>query len=170
MIATAAIPTLTRIESLCLIALTFGFVVGLMIVMLGRLSGAVINPAVLIAALFSGALKKFSSFDTTNLGSTRLALGYRQMAGILIEAVGTFVLTNACLLAGKELRKDYHRRFSLARYFFLDSHNRTYYWGELQSRQKFKARNLFTTPYQLVRLFNLSINRRSCCRNYFSKL
>lgn len=143
-IATATIPTLSRIESLYLIAATFGLVVGLMILLLGELSGAAINPAVLIAAVVSGSLKKsaflpyliyqvlgglaagitlkllFSSFDTTNLGSTKLASGYSPLAGILIEAAGTFVLACVCLFAGKKLGKNSQKGFLVgATLFFL---------------------------------------------------
>lgn len=120
---------LAKTESLVIIATTFALVVGIMILLLGEHSGAVINPAVLIAALVSRTLKKelflpyvifqifggllagatlkilFSSFDTTDLGSTKLASGVGPIEGIVIELVGTFLLSSSALLAGK-LKKD----------------------------------------------------------------
>ena len=56
-IITAAFPSITRIEALLLIATTFGGVVGILILAIGKYSGAVINPAISIAATISRNLK-----------------------------------------------------------------------------------------------------------------
>jgi glycerol uptake facilitator-like aquaporin len=142
-IITAALPIITRIESLALIATTFGSVVGIMILVLGKHSGAVINPAISIAAFVSRNLKRelflpyiffqivgslgagitlkilFSSFNTTDLGSTKLSSGISPLTGILIEAVGTFVLASSALVAGKVYNKDLHRGMLVGGTLFL---------------------------------------------------
>lgn len=135
--------SISKTESLLLIATTFGVVVGTMILILGWYSGAVINPAISIAATVSRSLKRelllpylffqivggllagftlkllFSSFDTTDLGSTKLAPGIDPLTGILVEAIGTFVLACSALIAGKKLTKDSHRGFFVGGTLFL---------------------------------------------------
>ena len=142
-VLTAAIPSLTKVESLCLIALTFATVVGLMILTLGKYSGAVINPAISFAAVASRNLKGdlllpylffqilggiaagftlkilYSSFDKTNLGSTRLAPGIDPLTGILIEAIGTFVLASSALVEGSIFKKEAHRALLVGATLFL---------------------------------------------------
>jgi len=143
-IITAALPPVTKMEALALIATTFGGVVSLLILAIGKYSGAVINPAITIAATLSGNLKGslllpylffqcmgglgagftlwilFSSFDSTNLGSTKLAPGIDPMTGILIEAIGTFVLASSALVEGSIFKKEGSRAALVgATLFFL---------------------------------------------------
>ncbi len=160
-VLTATIPSLTKVESLCLIALTFATVVGLMILTLGKYSGAVINPAISFAAVVSRNLKGgvllpylfsqfvggiaagftlkilFSSFDKTNLGSTKLASGIDPLAGILIEVVGTFFLASSALVEGSIFKKEAHRALLVGAYSFpFDNADRSADWGEFQSSKK----------------------------------
>ena len=48
----------------------------------------------------------FSSFDKTNLGSTKLASGIDPLTGILIEAIGTFALASSALIEGSIFKKE----------------------------------------------------------------
>jgi len=136
--------SLSRAESLPTIALTFSGVVALVILIAGRYSGAVINPAVSIAAMGSGNLKKglllpylffqitggmlagvtlrvlFSSpFDKTSLGSTKLTLGIDPLTGILLEAVGTFCLASSALVSGSLFKREAHRAALVGSTLFL---------------------------------------------------
>jgi aquaporin Z len=125
--------SLTKPESLTLIAATFAIVVAAMILILGEHSGAVINPAISLGAFLSGDLKKgmvvpyllfqslggiaagltlkllFSTHGTTNLGATKLSTGIGPLEGIIIEAVGTFVLAASALTAGRKLKRDLYK-------------------------------------------------------------
>ena len=105
-------------------ALTFGATVGAIIILLGEHSGAVINPALTLAAASARLLKGnfvipyivfqtaggilagltlrivFAPFgDTTSLGSTKLAASINPITGITLEALGTFVLAVSALAA-----------------------------------------------------------------------
>ena len=98
--------------------------VSVIILILGEHSGAVINPALTLAAAYARLLKRnlvvpyllfqtaggilagltlrvvFSPMgDTTNLGSTKLATGVSPMVGICLEALGTFILAVSALAA-----------------------------------------------------------------------
>ncbi len=119
----------TPTESLAFIALAFGGTVASVILLLGRRSGAHINPAISLASLFSGRLEKrlfapyvtfqltggllagfslklaFNSISSsTFLGSTRLATGLSPVEGTLLEAIGTFILAFSALSASSFLR------------------------------------------------------------------
>jgi glycerol uptake facilitator protein len=111
-------------ESLLVVALVFGAVVAGVIVLLGPMSGAIINPALTLASAAAGLLRKsmvipyiafqfagalvagltlkvaFSGTHSASyLGSTRLALGISPVEGTAIEMAGTFVLALAALTA-----------------------------------------------------------------------
>jgi glycerol uptake facilitator-like aquaporin len=112
-----------------LIALTFGGTVAILIIALGRHSGAMINPAMTVAAASARLLKNrlfvpylffeisggvlagislrflFLSIDNTSLGSTRLAAGINPVLGITLEAVGTFILAASVLIASTKIKK-----------------------------------------------------------------
>ena len=142
-IITTALPSITRAEALVLIASTFGGVVGILILAIGKYSGALINPAISIAAAVSRNLKVglllpylffqfiggltagftlwiiFSSFDTTHLGSTKLASGIDPLTGILIETVGTFALTSSALVEGSIFNKEGRRAALVGTTLFL---------------------------------------------------
>lgn len=112
------------LEEFTFVALVFGCVVASVIFLLGRFSGAHINPAITVANGFAGSLKRelllpyvvfqvvggllaglslkvvFGSFaSSADLGSTKLAAGVTPIEGVLIEAVGTFILAFSALSA-----------------------------------------------------------------------
>jgi MIP family channel proteins len=122
-LASSLLPA-SSLESLTLIAAVFGLTVGSIIVLLGRHSGAHINPAVTLASALSGALRRelfvpyvffqlsggllaglsllllFRSFESSAaLGSTKLAAGVTPLEGVVIEAIGTFTLAISALVA-----------------------------------------------------------------------
>lgn len=119
------------IIALSLTALVFGGTVALMILVFGRHSGSVINPAVTLAVASARLLKRelvipYLSFQITggilagvtlrflflstinssvDLGSTKLAAGISPLLGIVFEAVGTFVLASSALVASTRIRR-----------------------------------------------------------------
>lgn len=124
------IPNLTADEVLGVIALTFGGIVGLLILLFGEHSGAVFNPAITLGATIAKTLQSkyfvpylifqitgglvagltlrtlfYSISSPTDLGSTKLAIGVTPFLGIVLEAGGTFVLTASALLASSRLSK-----------------------------------------------------------------
>jgi glycerol uptake facilitator-like aquaporin len=135
--------TFTKLDSLVLIALTFGGTVGLVILLIGEICGAVINPALTLAAVTSRNLKAglllpyilfqilggvfagvtlriiFPAFVSVDLGSTKLAQGISPLSGILIEAIGTFILASAALLAGKTFQKHWQQGIMVGGTLFL---------------------------------------------------
>jgi len=115
---------LSSTEELCFVALTFGVSVSVIIILLGEHSGAVINPALTLAAVTARLLRgnlviPYLLFqtaggvlagltlnlvsgplgDATNLGSTKLATSVSPITGIALEALGTFVLAMSALAA-----------------------------------------------------------------------
>lgn len=128
------IPSLTTFESLAFVALVFGCVVASVIILLGKHSGAHINPAVTVALSLAGTHSRrllipyvafqlagallaglslrvlFGSLGTsTYLGSTRLALGITPVEGVALEALGTFSLAFAILLISYSFRSPVKR-------------------------------------------------------------
>lgn len=120
--------------ALCLVALAFGGIVSLVIILLGSHSGALINPAITLAAASARLLSRrlvvpyivcqtgggvlagltlsliFRSVrDSTNLGSTKLATGVSPIMGIALEALGTFALASSALIATTQVSKAKHR-------------------------------------------------------------
>lgn len=127
------IPNISAVGALLIIALTFGGVVGFLIVLFGEHSGAVFNPAITLGASIAKSLrtKYFVPYvifqisggliagltlramfvtlsSKSDLGSTKLALGLSPPVGIMIEAAGTFVLTTSALFASAKIKS---RRF-----------------------------------------------------------
>jgi glycerol uptake facilitator-like aquaporin len=121
--------TLGKIESLLFIAASFGTTVGLVILLLGEYSGAVINPAITVGATFAKILHSkyfipylffqitggllagltlriiFGSFASSiDLGSTKLGIGVNPILGIILEVLGTFVLTTSALIASSHIK------------------------------------------------------------------
>jgi MIP family channel proteins len=117
----------TPIESLVAVALVFGCVVAGLILTLGELSGALINPAITLATATAGSIRRsllipyvafqiagallagltleiaFGSHNPTSLGSTKLAAGVSPLEGVVLEIAGTFVLAISALVAGASL-------------------------------------------------------------------
>ena len=118
-------------DALLFVAGIFGGTVVLAILLLGRHSGAHINPAVTIAHAFTKRTQKnlilpyfcFQGLGAVvaaltlrlfflnrtvfpaDLGSTELARGVNPVYGIVIEAIGTFILCSAALAATFYVRR-----------------------------------------------------------------
>lgn len=120
---------LTKIEALVFVAAVFGATVTGAILLLGRLSGANINPAVTVGSTLAGISKRglfapyvisqvaggllagltlklaFGSLGSaTSLGSTKLAAGVSPIEGIVLEIAGTLVLVVSALAAASFLK------------------------------------------------------------------
>ena len=116
-------------EALVLVAASFGGTVGGVILLLGRLSGAHINPAITLGSTLSGSFSGrlllpyvvsqvagglLAAFSlrmalgalgpVASLGSTELAAGVTPLYGTALEFVGTFILTLSALLASSFVR------------------------------------------------------------------
>lgn len=118
---------LPAFESLLLVASVFGCVVAGLIVLLGEISGAHINPAMTLASAASGSLRRslivpyvlcqlagaagagltlslvFGVLNSASLGATKLASGVSPVEGASLEVAGTFVLATSALTAGAYL-------------------------------------------------------------------
>lgn len=117
-------------EALLIIGLAFGATVALVILLLGRISGAHINPAITLAHTVAGKTTRdmflpyisfqvlggllgaftvkliFSQFGPSDdLGATKLASGVGPLSGILLETAGTFVLAMSGFLASLRIHK-----------------------------------------------------------------
>ena len=121
---------ITTFEALVIIAFAFGATVAIVILLLGRISGAHINPAVTLAHTIAGKTTLemfvpyisfqvlggllgaftvkliFSQFGSpADLGTTKLAGGVSLPVGTLLEAVGTFVLAMSGFVASLRVHK-----------------------------------------------------------------
>jgi MIP family channel proteins len=121
------IPTL---EALVIIGFAFGATVALVILLLGRISGAHINPAITLAHTIAGKTSLemflpyvsfqvlggllgaftvkliFSQFGSSvDLGATKLASGVSPLIGTLLETAGTIVLAMSGFLASLRIHK-----------------------------------------------------------------
>ncbi|HYW00065.1 MAG TPA: aquaporin [Candidatus Acidoferrum sp.] len=133
------------ITSLVFVASIFGGTVSLVILLLGKHSGAHINPAVTLAHAFArkaradivlpylcfqalgGIVAAFTlrlfflnqSVMPADLGSTELAVGVTPLYGILFEAIGTFLLCSAALTATFYVRRPIRRAVLVGGTLFL---------------------------------------------------
>jgi len=121
---------ITPLEALLIIGFAFGATVALVILLLGRISGAHINPAITLAHTVAGKTTLemfvpyisfqvlggllgaftikliFSQFGSSvDLGATKLASGVSVPVGILLETGGTFVLATSGFLASLKIHK-----------------------------------------------------------------
>ena len=119
---------LSSMASLVFIAGVFGGTVAGAILLLGRFSGANINPAVTVGSTIAGTsgrglLLPYLAFQlsgallagltlravfgnlasSTSLGSTKLAAGVSPVEGVALEVAGTFLLVASALAAGSFL-------------------------------------------------------------------
>jgi MIP family channel proteins len=122
--------SITPFEALLIIGFGFGATVALVILLLGRISGAHMNPAVTLAHTIAGktSLKMFLPYvsfqilggvlgaftvrlifsqfgSSVDLGATKLASGVSLPVGILLETAGTFVLAMSGFLASLKIHK-----------------------------------------------------------------
>ncbi len=122
---------ITAFEALLIIGFAFGATVAIVILLLGRISGAHINPAVTLAHTIAGKTSLemflpyisfqvlggllgaftvkliFSQFGSpVDLGTTKLASGVSLPVGTLLEAVGTFVLAMSGFVASLRVHKN----------------------------------------------------------------
>jgi aquaporin NIP len=124
---------MTPFEASLFVATVFGTTVASVIVVLGRFSGAHINPAISVGVTVAGMLGRelflpyvlcqivggllagatlegvFGQISKTNLGSTELARGMTPLEGLALEATGTFVLAMAALMAGSFVKSSLRR-------------------------------------------------------------
>lgn len=128
LVLASSVPWLSATDALILVALVFGCTVSSMILLLGKRSGAHINPAITLAhavaglsegkqvlpyvsfQLLGGLLAGLSlslvfahSDASASLGATKLAPNVSLPEGFLLESVGTFVLASAALTATSAL-------------------------------------------------------------------
>ena len=122
--------TITPLEALLIIGFAFGATVALVILLLGRISGAHINPAITLAHTIAGKTTLemflpyisfqvlggllgaftvklvFSQFGSSvDLGATKLASGVSPLIGTLLETAGTFILAMSGFLASLKIHK-----------------------------------------------------------------
>ncbi len=123
-VVVASLLDYSGLEGLAFVALVFGSVVASMIVLLGKSSGAHINPAITLANALAGGLgtdllAPYVGFQVLGgllaglslrlsfedmapaayLGSTKLAAGVTPIEGFALEAAGTFVLATSAMVA-----------------------------------------------------------------------
>lgn len=116
--------------ALVIIGFAFGATVALIILLLGRISGAHINPAITLAHAIAGKTSRemflpyvsfqilggllgaftvkliFSQYGSpADLGATKLARGVSPLDGILLETAGTFVLAMSGFLASLRIHR-----------------------------------------------------------------
>jgi len=121
---------ITTFEALVIIGFAFGATVGLVILLLGRISGAHINPAITLAHTIAGktSLEMFVPYisfqvlggllgaftvklifdqfgSPADLSTTKLASGVSVPVGILLETAGTFVLATSGFLASLRIHR-----------------------------------------------------------------
>jgi len=121
---------ITTFEALLIIGFAFGATVALVILLLGRISGAHINPAITLAHTIAGKTSLemflpyisfqllggllgaftvkliFSQFGSSvDLGATKLATDVSPSVGALLETAGTFVLAMSGFVASLRVHK-----------------------------------------------------------------
>lgn len=128
-VVAASVMGFSSLEALLFVAAVFGCTVASVILVLGRFSGAHINPAISVGSAIAGLLKRElfipylvfqvtgalfagiclrivfgSGGPTTHLGSTQLAVGMSPIEGVALEIVGTFFLASSALVAASFIK------------------------------------------------------------------
>ncbi len=139
-----SIISLSGLEALALVALTFGGTVAAIILVFGKHSGSIINPAITVAAASAKLLKRhlivpylffqmvggilagitlrsifFSALDSTDLGSTKLASSINPVLGMAFEAVGTFILASSAMIASTTIKKPHYQALFVGTTLFI---------------------------------------------------
>ena len=129
-VAAVSLAGITSFELFLIVGFAFGGIVALLVLLLGRISGAHIDPAISLAHFVAGKtgpdmLVPYVSFQTlgallggftlklifspygtpADLGTTKLASGVSVPAGILLETGGTFLLAMSGFVAGSRIHK-----------------------------------------------------------------
>ena len=129
---------------LIVFAAVFGLTVATVIVALGKVSGANINPSITVANFLTGTLEGrmvvpyvvsqlvggllagltlkavFDSLaPSTYLGSTKLAVGISPIEGVVLEALGTLGLAMAALSASKFMKRPINQAVLVGGTLFL---------------------------------------------------
>lgn len=127
-ILASALPGLNALGALASIAFAFGGTVTTVILLFGKYSGAHVNPAItlahsiarimrqglfvpyllfqLVGGLLAGFTLKWvfgSMGSPSSLGSTKLASSISPSAGIVLELIGTFILSMSALVASSRI-------------------------------------------------------------------
>ena len=128
--AVSLVQSIPPFEALLIIGFAFGGIVAIVILLLGRISGAHINPAITLAHTIAGKtrlemLVPYISFQVlgailggftlnfifgqfgspADLGITKLASGVSTLVGIFLETIGTFILAMSGFLASSRIHR-----------------------------------------------------------------
>ena len=128
--AVSLVQSIPPFEALLIIGFAFGGIVAIVILLLGRISGAHINPAITLAHTIAGKtrlemLVPYISFQVlgavlggftlefifgqfgspADLGTTKLASGVSPSVGALLKTAGTFVLAMSGFVASLRVHK-----------------------------------------------------------------
>lgn len=128
-ILASALPGLNPLGALASIAFAFGGTVTTVIILLGKNSGAHINPAITLAHTLARIMRRglfvpyllfqlvgglpagftlkwvFGAMgSTSSLGSTKLASNISPSTGMVLELIGTFILSISALVASSQIR------------------------------------------------------------------
>ena len=120
---------INALGSLLVVGFAFGVTVAVLILILGKVSGAHVNPVITLAHAFYGKtsldmIAPYISFQLlggllagftlkivlgplgspADLGTTKLANGVSPQAGILLETIGTFLLASSGFVASLRIR------------------------------------------------------------------
>jgi glycerol uptake facilitator protein len=133
-IVAASLLNLSSVETLLFVAAVFGSTVASVILVLGRFSGAHLNPAISLGSAVAGLLRRelfipyvvfqliggllagltlrvaFGGVESSlHLGSTQMAAGIAPIEGVVLEIAGTFFLALSALTAASFVRSPMKR-------------------------------------------------------------
>src|SRR5487761_111751 len=138
-ILVSLIPSFSPLEALSLVALAFAGVVGILVILIGKYSGTIINPALTFAAalrkliipylssqiiggLLAGLTLRvlFGRIDASaSLGSSKLASGINPILGIMFEIIGTFILASSLLIASTKIKSALYQALFVGTTLFI---------------------------------------------------
>ena len=143
-ILVSLVPSFSPLEALSLVALAFAGVVGILVILIGKYSGTIINPALTFAAALGKLLKRnliipylssqiiggllagltlrvlFGRIDASaSLGSSKLASGINPILGIMFEIIGTFILASSLLIASTKIKSALYQALFVGTTLFI---------------------------------------------------